>query len=394
MRYWTHNLPRKFRNLFVTVAVNNTLFYNDWHGCNTNKIHSKQVDSNLGSVMKTKLHTLYSALLFLAICTPLASGQVRQAIDPDYITNDTFLILVLHPQKVISQVGKDNETVQFIQEQLNNNTSIELSKMTRFTLLLGGSNEVDDPSGLVAVVMRFTDDVDAGSFADSMFGFADYTDGELEGVKIKKPGGEISMPCFWNPDGKTIVMAEERRLASVIKNAAGMPNGTDLSRKISANCDLAFAVDLTNLSETKKEMLGDLTEMWAPQGLNAEEMSKLASSCLMSIQTSDNIPAQFEFQAKDADSMAELKTKVEGMWKQAIEQMDNLQAEFKENMPEAMQATAKAMTDTFKILKSDANVVSSGETVSIQIERMQGFKEAAVLIVEGFAAPFRMIPGF
>ena len=333
------------------------------------------------------------ALLVLALCTSSATGQARRSIAPDYITDDTFFILVIHPQKVMSHVGKDNETVKFLQEQIVDNSGLDVSKMTQFALLLGGPKDSQSDDTIVAVVMQFSEKVDSIEVAESMFSFADYGEAKLEGAEILKPN-ERQGPSFWNPDGKTIVLALEERLAGIIKNSKGMPTETDLSRKISADADCAFAVNLQELSDIRKRMIADMTEMWAPEELNVEEYAKVAKTCAFSIHASDNIPAKLEFEAIDEGSKDQLKTLVDSTWKALLASMQNAEADLKENMPEQMQSTADSLTAAFKIFKSEGNVVSSGSNVSIQIERMQGFKEAAELIVEGVAAPFRFFSAF
>jgi hypothetical protein len=341
-----------------------------------------------------KIQNAVLPLLFaITLNTSAAFCQVNEPINADYITSDTYFITVIHPQKILSHLDKENATIEYLQEVMTRNAGFDLKKLKSCQVLFAGSGDDEGSEKQVAIVLIFTDKVEIDDISSKMFGGFDYSDDTLEGQSVKKPDGG-NMPYFWNPDGKTIVLAEEARMTSLIKNKNGMPTGTALSRKINQDHDFACVIDFNDFSPSRRETVSDMVRFWLPEAIELDEIESMASSCFLSVRCADNVPISLSFEAKDDASAAKLKSTVETAWDQGKEKIDEIKEEIKEDVPTEMEKTAEVLLRAMEIFKTEAKVVANGNTVSVKIERMQGFKELAEMIAELVAMPFRMFDSF
>lgn len=341
-----------------------------------------------------KIQNAVLPLLFaITLNTSAAFCQVNEPINADYITSDTYFITVFHPQKILSHLDKENETVEYLHEAITRNGGFDLKKLKSCQVLFADSEDDDGTSEKVAIVLLFNDKVEIDDIVSKMFDGPEYSDDTLEGQSVKKPDGG-NMPYFWNPDGKTIVLAEEARMTSLIKNRNGMPTGTELSRKINQDHDFACVIDFKDFSPSRREVVDEMVSFWLPDAMDLDEIESVASSCFLSVRCADNVPISLSFEAKDDASMAKLKSTVETGWDQGKEKIDEIKGEIKEDIPPEMEKTGELLIKVLDTFKSEGKVVTNGNTVAIKIERMQGFKELAEMIVESVAMPFRMFDSF
>ena len=259
----------------------------------------------------------FAAVTLAIVSAPAIAQETREHFDTRFISNDTAVLLVIHPQRILSRKSKVKAEVDQMFAKVAESEGLDVRNLRQVVAQIGTPPSDGRPirnlfdSEFWTLILRFDEPVNVESFVDKHA--QEYTKAEHNRATYYKHDSRSQM---WFPDNRTLVMGVERRILSLIDDPKG--KGPMVSRMRSANAteDLLLEIDVRQAGPL---LLASLPGEARGPGLHpvieqaTEQLKRIA---LTAKQTSDT-PIRAQFQAIDAKNAEELHVQASALLKTA-----------------------------------------------------------------------------
>ena len=336
-----------------------------------------------------------AAMVVVLLFTSVLPAQgVRDAeTDVNYVPDDAFYAMVVRPRQMLEKYGDQTDApVEALLKTAREQAGLDVENLESVTFVIGFDEEVhlapaDDeeaqrrlrPDDMFSMVMRFHAPPEQANILDTMF--TGNEPAEHEGKKYHKSKNRYS-PSAWFPDEKTLVIANDARLLSLME-AGGMGMGSlrhHLRRSDpSADGALVFSMDT---GRPWFKMVFDREEIPLPMRPILELPTHL-DVAVVTADLSRDEPAQMLALAVDEKS-AKYLTSVTGEFVKTLQSMlDDNREEIANNAPSPR--IGANMVDLCDRFLKGLKLEQEGRKIRGTLHAEGGMVAAAEMVVELFA---------
>jgi uncharacterized protein (TIGR03067 family) len=173
-------------------------------------------------------------------------GQnTANSLDTTYISNDTVGLLVAHPQRILSRKSKVKEELDQWFAKVAESEGLDVRNLRQIVVQLGppplSSRPIENffDEQLWTVILRFDEPVDVESYIEKHAQGYEKTEHKHE--MYYRHGSRMEM---WFPDNRTLILAAERRILSLIDDPEGTGPMAMRMRRADATDDLLLEIDV------------------------------------------------------------------------------------------------------------------------------------------------------
>jgi prefoldin subunit 5 len=325
-------------------------------------------------------------------------AQSNDPISTKYIASDAFLIISVSPSGIADCADKKSETTDYVLKSIKKFTSIDVKKMDQVIVQMGAGDdksEVEDVEDGLGIVMRFSEKIDVEEMVGKIGQNFELEKTELDGKIYYEPQGEGNPGLFF-PDDKTMIMAEPDRIKILKDAGGGMSNVNQLAKKLTTADHLGIVIDLGDKDsrEKRQEMLDEMLSGmdFDELGIDEDIINEL-DSAVIRVNLNSDTPVNVTVNCKDATTAGKI---VEGS-KKVIETMKEKLEEAEEelaNAPAEMAETAEKILELANDALENTKVTSSGSTVNVKIEKKGGMTAVVDAVAKGLEQTFKMLESF
>jgi hypothetical protein len=215
------------------------------------------------ALRRTMLLLIALALLLVKPARIVAQNEARPAktLDVSHISDDFFAALVIHPARLMASPGLKGAPLEEFSKIVQEHVGLEPSQLEQVILLLPRQmsetrkyriGEKPPPMPLVpATIIRLRDGVvnqELITKASKGLGLGDMEQAERGGKTYWKTTGDTEA-AFYAPDKRTLILANERRLNSMVSDLAAGGRFVGLLRKVDASADVLAVVEPSAIVE-------------------------------------------------------------------------------------------------------------------------------------------------
>lgn len=232
--------------------------------------------------------------------------QTRNVLDTTYISNDTVGLLVAHPQRILSGKSKVKEELHQMFAKVAKSEGLDVRNLSQIAVQLGPPPLSSRPirnlfdEQLWTVILRFDEPLDGEAYIEK------YAQGYR---KAKHKHGAYykhdSRMEMWFPDDRTLILAAERRILSLIDDPEGKGPMALRMRRADPTADLLLEIDVRQAGPLLLESLPSESQTPEIFAVIEQTVQKLKRITLTAQQSSDT-PIEARFHAVDAEQADEL----------------------------------------------------------------------------------------
>ena len=227
--------------------------------------------------------------------------ETRNLLDTTYISNDTVGLLVAHPQRILSRKSKVKEELDQRFAKVAESEGLDVRNLSQIVAQLGPPPLSSRPirnffdEQLWTLILRFDEPVDVESYIDQHA--QGYTKAKHKHETYYKHDSRMEM---WFPDNRTLILAAERRILSLIDDPEGKGPMALRMRRADATDDLLLEIDVRQAGPLLLESLPSEAQDPEVYPVIEQTIQKLKRITLTAKQTSDT-PIRARFEAIDAE---------------------------------------------------------------------------------------------
>ena len=170
-----------------------------------------------------------------------ATAQSQQ-YDTSYINQDTFFVTFLNVQNLLKYEKPDSKLRKDFAEMLKKNAKFDIADLKEMRFQLTGKFEGEakesDMEDMIFMRFEFFKDIDVDAVMRAMVQNGE--EAEHKGKKYFKPNNKYS-PSAYAPDKRTILVAKDEQLTSMMDKPDSMGGMVEQIRKLKNDNDISIA---------------------------------------------------------------------------------------------------------------------------------------------------------
>jgi hypothetical protein len=332
----------------------------------------------------SKLHFSAVAGLLFSIATQsipaFAETQELQQLDTTYISSDTVIVVVAHPQRVLARKSKTSAYANQILEMFKQQSGIDAKNLRQVVLQFGTETTREDglaraDNESISGVFRFDKPVDPDAIAAT--GFKRSTKANYKGKTYFQPNSK-HQPALWFPNNRTMIVGIEWRILKLIDEPKSMGLMVSRMRQADMSADLLVEVDVQRAEPLLLEAFRHVPEEepFAPRK-TIEQLTRVTLTAKLSTDT----PLSAQFHAKNAKSAEELGVRGKALLTLAKAAWSKQRDMVRERARGEEKEMVDAMIETIDTILAGTKFAIHENRISVNVEKKGGAVDLITLFM-------------
>ena len=318
-----------------------------------------------------------------------AVAQSDEKVPSKYTSDKAFFLLALHPQKIAEAVGDDNEDVKTVHRVLTKMSGMKIGDLERVLVQMDTAAYDGESEQAMTIMLQFKEKINAKKILAKMFAGQEPEEVEADGKKFYRPEFE-GAPCVYVAGENTLVLANEETLKTAMNNDDDM-GGSKLAGQLSSGDTICATFDME--SEDAQDILREMLSQMPVEGDSASDILENAKTGSVRLRLDSDTPFHMVIESADQESSDKLVEHCNEFIKNAEDQIDEMESQLSA-VPPNISEVAESLFEEMRDAVEGMSVSSSGNTVTMKIEKKGGMTEAAKSLVKLMAEGLKMAEAF
>jgi hypothetical protein len=290
-------------------------------------------------------------------------------------------LLVAHPQRILSRKSKAKEELDQMLAKVAETEGLDVRNVSQVVAQLGPPPLSSRPirnvfdEQLWTVILRFDEPVDVESYIEKHA--QGYEKAEHKHETYYRHGNRMEM---WFPDNRTLILAAERRILSLIDDPEGTGPMAMRMRRADATDDMLLEIDVRQAGPLLLESLPSEAQDPEVYPVIQQTIQKLKRVTLTAKANSD-VPLRARFQAVDGERAKELDAHASVWLETAKRGWPKLRDLIRERPADKNKKLANALADEIDSLLPEIRLAVEEDQLMVRVAKEGSVDLAALLVL-------------
>jgi hypothetical protein len=289
-------------------------------------------------------------------------------------------LLVAHPQRILSRKSKVKEELDQMFANVAESEGLDVRNLRQIVAQLGppplSSRPIENffDEEVWTLILRFDEPVDVKSYIETHAQGYEKAEHKLE--TYYRHGSRMEM---WFPDNRTLILAAEQRILSLIDDPEGTGSMAMRMRHADATDDMLLEIDVRQAGPLLLESLPSEAQDPETYPVIEQTIQKLKRITLTAKQSSDT-PILARFQPIDTEKAEELDAQA-SVWLETTKgRWPRLRDLIRERPADKDTKLANKLTDEIDSLLPEIRMTVDEDQLLVRLEKQGGVDLAALLV--------------